>query len=98
MFEYIKADKNGGVYVAAAYAIMFIASLALAIAGGVMLLTGSNIMWIMWVYTATLLAFFCCITVDLVYTFHKRKVAMVEVEVPPVMVEEEAKAKHVRGN
>jgi len=96
MFEYIKTDKNGGVYVAAAYAIMFVASLALAIAGGIMLLTGSNIMQIMWIYTATLLAFFCCIAIDLAYTFHKRKVAMVEVEVPPVVVEEEAKAKHVK--
>jgi len=95
MFEYIKTDKNGGVYVAAAYAVMFVVSLVLAIAGGIMLLTGSNIMQIIWVYTATLLAFFCCIAIDLAYTFYKRKVAMIRVEAPPVTVEEEAKAKHV---
>ena len=98
MFEHIKTDKNGGVYVAVAYAVMFVVSLALAIAGGVMLLIGLNVMQIIWIYTATLLAFSCCIAIDLAYTFHKRKVAMVEVEVPPIMVEEEAKAKCVRSS
>jgi ABC-type multidrug transport system permease subunit len=98
MFENIKTNKDGGVYVAAAYAAMFIVSLALAIAGGVMLLIGLNVMQIIWIYAATLLAFSCCIAIDLAYTFHKRKVAMVEVEVPPIAVEEEAKAKHVRAS
>ncbi len=91
MFNHMKTGRNGGAYVAAAYAIMFVASLVLAISGGVMLLIGSNIMQIVWIYVATLIAFSCCITIDLAYTFHKRKVAMVEVEVPPIAVGEEAK-------
>jgi len=91
MINYVKTGRDGGTYVATSYAIMFIVSLVLAIFGGAMLLTGSNIMQIIWIYVATLIAFSCCITIDLAYTFHKRKVAMVEVEFPPIAVEEEAK-------
>lgn len=85
----VKTSKSGGIYIAAAYAVMFIVSLVLAIGGGIMLLTGLNIVQLVWIYTATLLAFSCCIAIDLAYTFHKRKVAMVEIEVPPIAVEEE---------
>lgn len=97
MINNVKTSKSGGTYIAAAYAVMFIVSLALAIGGSIMLLTGLNVVQLIWIYTATLLAFSCCIAIDLAYTFHKRKVAMVEIEVPPVAIEEEvttpAKAK-----
>lgn len=92
MVDNIKTGKNGGTYIAAVYAVMFIVSLVLAIGGGIMLLAGLSMVQLIWVYTATLIAFSCCIAIDLAYTFHKRKVAMVEIEAPPIAIEEEVTA------
>ncbi len=93
-----KGFGNGDSYVAKGYAIAFLTSLALSIAGAVMFFTGFSFFPLYWVYAACLVVFLVAVSIDVTYTLHKKKVTMaeVEVEVPRVVPGEVVEAKAPR--
>ncbi|MCP8308718.1 MAG: hypothetical protein H3Z53_06665 [archaeon] len=84
-------------WIALGYAVMFYVSLALAIAGAIMFFTGFPIVSLLWIYGGCLAAFSALIATDLAYTFHKKRSALVEVEVPTLVPEEKAVAPVARA-
>lgn len=91
------AKRDGGYYVALGYAAMWIVSLALAVLGGIALLTGGlTFPAAIWLYAGCLIAFLSVVAVDVAYTFYRKRMALVTMAAPEVVPAEAVEAAKVQ--
>gem|GEM_PF-2396866 len=77
--------REGAKYVALGYAATWLVSLALAIAGSIALLTGGlTSLTVIWLFTGCLVVFLSMVAIDVAYTFHRKKMALIAITAPEV--------------